>query len=136
MFRCASVFGALPLTDVRETLRPLPVAPIEAAPAFVMGMSVIRGQASVVIDGSRLLSRDGGANFAPSAASRFIALRIPERPVALAVDATLGIREFNPAALEALPPLVGAAEHGPIEQLARLDGQLWMLLGAARLVDD
>jgi purine-binding chemotaxis protein CheW len=135
VFRCGAILGALPVEDVRETLRPLPVVEIEPAPGFVMGMSMIRGLPTVVINGNRLLSRDGGAISAASSGSRFISLKIPERPVALAVDETLGIRDLPEAAMTALPPLLGAADQGPIEQLARLDGELWMLLSAARLVD-
>jgi purine-binding chemotaxis protein CheW len=135
LFRCGAVLAALPLEDVRETLRPLPLTAVEAAPAFVKGISVIRGLATVIIDGSRLLCGDGAAS-TTSPACRLITLRLVEHPVALAVDETLGIQEFADAAMTALPPLVGAARHGSIEQLARLDNQLWMLLRAGRVVDD
>jgi purine-binding chemotaxis protein CheW len=134
MFRCGAVCAALPLGDVRETLRPLQILAIESAPSFVLGMAIIRGMATAVIDGARLLDPNPAAASAPP--GRFITLRVTERPVALAVDAVVGIQEISTAAMAALPPLLGASEHGPIEQLARLDSDLWMLLRAGRLVPE
>ena len=136
LFRCSAVRAALPLTDVRETLRPLSVAAIEAAPAFVLGMAVIRGLPTAVIDAGLLLDRTRDSAFAAAGGSRFITLRVTERPVALAVDAVLGIRHLAESALATLPPLLGASEQGPIEQLARLDGDVWMVLRAGRLIPD
>ena len=136
LFRCGGLCAALPLGEVRETLRPLPITVVEAAPAFVLGMSIIRGLATVVIDGGLLLARDATTAFSAQPGSRFITLRVPERPVALAVDAVVGIKDVSPTALQALPPLAGATDYGPFEQVARLDSDLWMVLRAGRLVPD
>lgn len=118
---------ALPLAHVVETLRPLPAAPVEGAPAFVRGVSVIRGLPVTVVDLGALLSGAGGGE-----PERFVTLRVPDRPVALAVDAVVGVRTLPTAGLR--PLLVAGGE--PARAVARLDEALLAVLSSARLAPE
>jgi len=120
---------ALPLAEVLETLRPLPVSPVAGVPPFVRGVSIVRGEPTAVISLATLLG--GTAAHEPR---RFVLLRLPERRVALEVDEVLGLRGLDASALDAVPPLLQGAAAGHLEVLGTLDGQLLGALRTARLL--
>jgi purine-binding chemotaxis protein CheW len=126
--RVATRICALPVAAVIETMRPLPVEPIAGAPAFVIGLAIIRGEPVPVVDAARLL----GA--APGRASRFVTLRTAPRPIALAVDEVLGVHRLAAEQLIALPALAGEIAGEVIAAIGALDARLVVVLEAARLV--
>lgn len=113
-----------------ETLRPLAIEPVAGAPAFVRGLSVIRGAPTPVVDLGALL--EGGP--ARASSGRLVTLKVGARQVALGVDEVVGLKSVDPAQLEQLPPLLRDAAL--IEAIGARDGQLLVVLRAARLVPD
>jgi purine-binding chemotaxis protein CheW len=109
-------------------MRPLPVAAVAGAPAWVRGVSIVRGEPAPVVDLSALLG--GPPEDAPG---RFVALRAGGRPAALAVAAVIGVTHLDPAGAAAVP-LVRDACAGALDALRALDGDLLVVVGAARLV--
>jgi purine-binding chemotaxis protein CheW len=124
---------ALPLAQVIETMRPLPIRPIEGAPPFVLGLSVVRGEAMPVVDAAALL---GSAAPQPTTATRFVSLRVGERRAVLAVGQVRGIRSLPADAFRSLPPMLGSLDHRSVKALAMLDDALVLVLETARLVPD
>lgn len=120
---------ALPLVDVVETMRPLPVEHIEHAPHFVTGVSIVRGEPVVVIDAARLL----GVEAPP--ANRLALLQVDQRTVALAVTDIIGVRDVRPELLRELPPLLQDVAPDAIAMLGRLDSRLLIVLGTGHLLD-
>ena len=121
---------ALPLVHVRETMRPLPVVPLDAMPAFVRGLSMVRGEPVPVVDATRLC---GGR---PAVAGRWIRVAAAGRAAVLEVDEVLGIHRLPPEARMPRPPLLDGADAAVVEALGRLDGELLLLLQTARLLPD
>jgi len=122
---------ALPAQDVVEVMRRLPVRAITARAACIEGLAIIRGQAVPVVSLPRL--------FDPAATqttTRFIAVRIGTRLVALAVSEILGMRRLPARQLSVLPPLLGAIEQTAVSGLEVLDHQLLVVLDCARLISD
>jgi purine-binding chemotaxis protein CheW len=116
---------ALPLTYVIETMRQLPIEPITGVPCFVLGVSIIRGIATPVVDlGVVLAARQCNGE-------RVVTVRLGERQVALSVDAVLGVRELDSSTVSEMPPLLKGASRGSIETLGTLDEQLLMVLCAS-----
>lgn len=113
---------ALPLMQVIETMRPLPVEPIAGVPSFVRGVSIIRGAPTPVVDLGALVGMPGGV------AGRFVTLRVDERQVALSVDRVLGVHHLDSSTIQKLPPLFQKASKDVIEAMGTLDTQLLVVL--------
>ena len=123
---------ALALSDVAEVMRPLRISSVEGAPAFVLGVSVVRGTPVPVIDARLLLGEPSSSR--PT--GRWISLRLGKRRAALAVDDVLGTRTLDDATLEAMPPLLRSAAPGVAETVAALDDELILVMRAGRVVPE
>jgi purine-binding chemotaxis protein CheW len=131
LFKARTMLCALSTAHVLEIMRPLPVQAVAAAPAFVSGVALIRGVAVPVVDAGTLLGEPGAAGI-----TRFIALRIGERSVALAVEAVLGIRQLPQASLQQLPPLLADTGSDVLSALGRLDSALLTVLQLGRTLTE
>lgn len=127
LFRARTRLCALPVGHVLETMRPLPIEALAAAPEFVIGVSLVRGAAMPVVDVGALL----GAGEAP-AFTRYLTLRTGEASVALAVEAVAGVREVGSASLSRLPPLLRGADAEMLSALSSLDSELLTVLRFGR----
>jgi purine-binding chemotaxis protein CheW len=120
---------AVPLAQVVETMRPLPVEPITGVPPFVRGLSIIRGSPVPVVDLGSLLADSAG-----EASTRFVTLRVGDRRVALAVEAVLGVRELDVSMVRELPPLLRDARAHAIQAIGSLDAELLVVLSASHVL--
>jgi purine-binding chemotaxis protein CheW len=126
---------AIPISHVIEVTRPLAVTRLPDAPSWVSGVAVLRGIATPVIDARKLLAgaaESGEAPSPPPPATRWVALRIDDRRVALAVDAVLRAHSLAPEMSQEVPPLLGSTRA--ITALGTLDKKLLMVLAGARLL--
>jgi purine-binding chemotaxis protein CheW len=129
--RIGSRIGALAIRDVREIMRPLPVEPLVGSPPFVLGLAIVRGMATPVIDAGRLL--DPTASCTPA---RFVSLKVGERTAVLAVDNVLDVRAIAAGILADIPPLMREAGADLASAIGALDSGLLLVLETARLVPD
>lgn len=117
---------ALPISLVREIMRPLPLRRAEGLAAAVRGVSVIRGAAIPVVSLSRLLGQPEADD------RRFVVLRTPGRDCALSVEHVHAISSMKMEDWQALPKLLA-----PMESAAEIltEGQeLIVSLNLARLI--
>lgn len=136
LFRSRSRVGALVLSDVREVMRPLPVETIPGAPALVMGVAVIRGIPSPVIDAARLMADATDSVADRSAPTRFISLKLGARGACLAVDAVLDVRVLPAEQFHQTPPLLGGAGAQHLPFIGAVDRELLIVLNAARMLPE
>jgi purine-binding chemotaxis protein CheW len=122
---------ALPLEDTVEVMRPLAVEAVSGMPAFLLGLSVIRGTPVPVVDLGALLVP--GPAHTPR---RFVTVRAGDRLVALGVESLLGIRELDASTFRELPPLFRDAHADPIAAIGAIDGKLLLVLAASRVVPE
>lgn len=127
LVRCRAWLCALPLTEVVETLRTLPLQPVAGAPPFVRGLSLLRGELVPVVDLALLLGGEHGA-----AAGRLILVRAGERRLALAVDEVLRVAPLPQSAKVA--PLISQALPEQVAALAVLDGAALAVLQSTHLI--
>jgi purine-binding chemotaxis protein CheW len=119
---------ALPLTNVVETMRPLPVRRLPGMPAFISGLSLVRGMPLPVVNAAALIGQGG------TPPSRFVTLQVGARQVVLAVQEVVGIRAMAADPLQAMPPLLGGTLSDIVSAIGALDTEFLWLLDAARLV--
>jgi purine-binding chemotaxis protein CheW len=129
LFRLAGLTCAVPAQHVVETMRPLPVLPIDDMPPFVQGVATIRGTPTPVLNPVPLLGRPA------SAPARFVTLRGGNRVAALPVDEVLGVVTLDTAQLDSRPSLLSSAGPQLVTGLAMKDGALHLVLDATRLVE-
>ncbi len=121
---------ALPLANVGEVMRPLPLETISGVPEFVMGITPIRGTVTPVISCAALLG------IAASTPGRFVVVRADDHQVALAVDAVIGVRGLPPPSLVDLQPLLRDAHPDAVSAIEVLDPSLMLVLIDARLLPE
>ncbi len=122
---------AVPIRFVTEIMRPLPVEPMAGMHTCVLGLSIIRGRPTPVVELARIL---GAETHAPIGG--FISLRVENLTVALAVEAISGINTLDTLVLQDLPPLLKGEQSEMIEAIGNLDAQLLVILRAARIVPE
>ena len=120
--RAGSHLCAIPLAQVIEIMRHLPIETIAGAPPFVRGLCVIRGAVVPVIDSGLLLGE------VATDAARLVAIRTGSRTAALAVDLVLGIHALADDVRNALPPLMRNAASETIAAVGTLDAELLFFL--------
>ncbi len=129
VFRVRGRPCAIPVAEVDETMRPLPLSGIRSAHRFLVGVARVRGAPVPVVDPGALMTDDG-----PSRFGRFVILRVGDRRVALAVDSVVGVRWMPVGSLHPLPPLLSAAPQDAVAAIAALDRELLLVLGGGRLL--
>jgi purine-binding chemotaxis protein CheW len=121
---------ALPLGQVLEIMRPLPIDPISRAPSFVLGVAIVRGEPTPVIDCGAFMQVS-----APAQHTRWASVRAGQGTAVLAFESIRGVRAL-PTQLHALPPLLCGAPSEQIARLASLDAALLLVLHESRLVPE
>ncbi|HEV7964121.1 MAG TPA: chemotaxis protein CheW [Actinoplanes sp.] len=130
VFRAGSLLCALRLDEVIETMRPLATHPLAGTPAFVLGISILRGVPTPVVDVARLL---GGKR---AEVARFVAVRTERGPVAFATGEVLGIRSTVADVGAQQAALLGATPGGLVAGIGRIGAEPLLLLQSMRVVPD
>jgi purine-binding chemotaxis protein CheW len=128
--RARAVSCAMPLAHVVEIMRPLPIDPIAKAPSFMLGVAIVRGSPTPVIDCGAFIQESAQPEH-----TRWASVRCGERTAVLAFEAILGVREL-PVLSDDLPPLLSGAPSELLAGLALLDRKLLLVLHGGRLVPD
>lgn len=131
LVRVPGALCALPLSEVVETMRPLPVKALAGVPEFVRGVALIRGVPVPVVEVAAFFAQSGN-----SPTGRFVTVRVDSRTVALSVEQVVGIVDLSGAQFATLPPLLGGVRSDVVETIGSLDSDLLVLLRTARMVPD
>lgn len=134
MCRVGSSLAAIPLEHVAETLRPLPIGQLGGIPPFVLGVSILRGIPTPVVDLNRLLTQNSGGPASPP--RRFVSLRVGQRMLALAVDDVVAVRVLTESVLTDIPPLVREIDDTCLSSMGTLDAELVLVLEASRVMSE
>jgi purine-binding chemotaxis protein CheW len=130
VFRAGALLCALRLDEVIETMRPLPVQPLAGTPAFVRGISIVRGVPTPVIDVARLL---GGAD-APVV--RFITVGTERGSIAFATGPILGLRPTVTGTDRHHTRLLGVVPARLVAAIGTVDNEPLIQLQSMRMVPD
>ncbi|MFD0524727.1 chemotaxis protein CheW [Paractinoplanes durhamensis] len=130
VFRAGPLLCALQLDEVIETMRPLETQPLAGTPPFVLGISVLRGVPTPVIDVSRLLRGDQGEP------ERYVAVQTERGAVALATGEIIGIRNVDTSATGGHPALLGGRSSRLVAGVGTIGAEPLLLLQSMRAVPD
>jgi len=97
---------ALPLSSIREILRPLPLTEVPRAPASVMGVVSVRGTVTTLVD---LRKRLNVAAAEPGVTNRILLCDQGSEVIGLFVDAVLQVYRLREDEVELAPALGGDA---------------------------
>lgn len=132
LVRAGNRVCGLSVEHVDETMRPLPLETLPDVPEFVRGTSLVRGDATPVVDLRSLLGEDALAE-----PQRMVTIRPDDtRRAGLLVDDVLGVTDADVLGSQDLPPLLRGASRRIVDQLAELDGRLLTVLKAGSLVPE
>ncbi len=130
--RVGSKICGIPLEHVIETMRPASLEALADMSELTLGVAMIRGRPTPIIDGRRLLGCD-----ASQPPKRFVTLELErQRTVALAVDDVLDVRAIDAAALEPLPAILRGEGASSLASLGALDRELLVVLERAQLLPE
>lgn len=131
VFRAGPLLCALTLDEVVEIMRPLATRPLAGTPAFVSGVTIMRGVPTPVVDVGCLLAGD---RHPPE---RFVAVRTERGPVAFATGAVLGVRAaVADGTASRHPSLLGGAVGTLVAGVGTLGGEPLLVLQSMRVVPD
>jgi purine-binding chemotaxis protein CheW len=119
------------LNWVVEIMRPLPIEPVAGMPAYVLGLSIVRGYPAPVIHLSALLQGQPAG-----AITRMVAVRSGERRLLLAVESVRGVERIERVVVDRLPALVEKSSPDAIAAIGNLDQQLYLLLRETRVISE
>ncbi len=122
---------AIRLSHVGETMRPLPISTVVGAPPYVLGVSMIRGLATPVVDLGAVLGETS-----PAALTRFLTIKSGARRIAIAVERLVGVQLLKPLSLRPLPASLQRGADDKIEAVGSLDEQLLFLIEPLRVVPE
>ena len=120
--------AAIPIGAVIETMRPLSITPLAGAPAAVLGVSLVRGAPTLVIDLGALL---GEAEPGPD---RWVALCWSDRPTAIACR-VIGVRAVPHEEVRAGAATIARAAASFVGSVVVMDGALVTVLDARAAID-
>src|SRR6202012_4989762 len=106
---------AFPLADVSETMRVLKTAPLPDAPAFISGVTTIRGNLTLVVSAQALLSEAGAES------GRMVVLKAGARKFAITVSDVAGIAELDDEAGAQLAPMLPNLTSEYVDRLLKLE---------------
>lgn len=127
--RSSTTICAIPIKDISEVMRPLPLNVIPDSPIFLLGISVIRGHSIPIVDFGTLV----GLNKSKPP-EKYVVLKVESRKVALAVENVMGIKKLSRGFMDQLPPLFQNVHPDIITQIGILDEEFLIVIRASKLI--
>ena len=129
--RVGEVLAAIPLADTAEVMRPLPINAFRGMAAPLLGLALIRGVPTPVIDGRKLLGVDER-----HPVTRFVTLRAGSRLAALAVDSVAGVRRVALSRASEWTALAERLVGAGAATLTALDQRFLVVMQTGRLAPE
>lgn len=126
ILRAGALRCALPVSAVREVMRPLPIEAAYGLLPGVLGATIVRGKPVPVVSLDRLLHQP------EEAPTRFVVVRTPGRDCVLACTAVESIMRLDGREWQKLPNLLQSLRAAG--QIAAADGDLVVTLEMGRVL--
>ncbi|WP_245674220.1 chemotaxis protein CheW [Actinoplanes rectilineatus] len=130
VFRAGPLYCALPLDEVVETMRPLVTRPLAGTAPYVLGLAILRGAPSPVIDVTRLLTGAEGE------IERYVTVRAGRGTIALGTGPVLGVQEIEVEPPEGPSALFSGVSKSLIAAVGTVGDEPLLLLHSISAVPD
>ncbi len=129
-FRFGGEEYAVPVADVREVLKVVPLTIVPNTPDYILGVTSLRGTMLSIID---LCKRFGITSSARDEKTRIVVVNSNEEDAGLMVDRVTGVLKIMPDAIKPTPENI---EHGAeyLRGIVRKDDKLYILLDLEKAV--
>lgn len=124
---------AVPIDRLREIVRDPVLTEVPRAPAYVLGMMMLRGEAVPVFDLRLLLGLAPVAT--PARTARTLIVDVGEGPCGLHVDRVRQVVRVRASSIEPPPPGVGGPDPDLVAGIARVQDRIAVVLDLVRVLD-
>jgi purine-binding chemotaxis protein CheW len=131
-FRVGQQSYALPISTVREIVRPPVIAVVPQAPPHIAGVMNLRGRILPVVD----LRKRFGQAVESCKKNRVLVIELEGKLIGLLVDAASEVLKVAPEAVEPSPKLFGGSDDRCITGVAKYRGRLVILLDGNKLLPE
>ncbi|MBI3967336.1 MAG: chemotaxis protein CheW [Chloroflexi bacterium] len=121
------------ISRIQEIIRMQPITRVPNGPAFVEGVTNLRGRVIPVLD---LRQRFGLVATEPTRRSRIVVAELGPHTVGLVVDAVTEVLRILADAVEPPSALVTTADSTCLRGVAKMDDRLILLLDLSRLLGE
>ena len=124
-------FG-VPINQVREIVRLVPITPVPRAPQFIEGVVNLRGQILAVID---LAKRLNLASAPRSDKTRIIVVEVEDNTVGMIVDEVAEVLRLSTESIDSTPELITTEVHQKyLKGVGKLGERLLILIELAEVL--
>ena len=131
IFKIGNEEFGVPISQVREIVRLVPITPVPHAPDFIEGVVNLRGKIVAVIDLARRLNLKAALR---SDNARIIVVEVEEDTVGMIVDEVTEVLRITQENIEQTPELIAAEIHQKyIKGVGKLGERLIILIDLLRI---
>jgi purine-binding chemotaxis protein CheW len=131
IFELGNEYFGVNIGDVESIVKMQAVTVLPKAPAFVEGITNLRGAVLPVID---LRKRFGMPEAAATKNSRIVVVVMGETKVGMVVDGVSEVFSIPEDAIEATPPMATGVNAAFLSGIAKLEGRLVILLDLSKVL--
>lgn len=121
------------VTQVREVLRNIEIAPVPGAPSYVLGIINLRGNVVTVID---TRSRFGLSSIEINEESRIVIIETMDQTVGLLVDSIAEVADILQSQIELTPNVGNDDSSKYIQGVHSKNGELLILVAVEKVLSD
>jgi purine-binding chemotaxis protein CheW len=125
LFRMGDEYYGLPISLVKEIIKPLPITRFPKSPPYVEGVIDLRGRILPIIN---LRSMFGLQPLPITEDSRFVDVQLDNLRIGIIVDAVSEVVRISRQQIEPAPPIVAGVEGKYLTGIARVEDRLILLL--------
>jgi purine-binding chemotaxis protein CheW len=131
IFELGNEYFGIHIADVESIVKMQAITVLPKAPAFIEGITNLRGAVLPVID---LRKRFGMPEAAATKNSRIVVVVMGETKVGMVVDGVSEVFSIPEEAIEAVPPMATGVNAAFLSGIAKLEGRLVILLDLSKVL--
>ncbi|MGG4497059.1 chemotaxis protein CheW [Brevibacillus reuszeri] len=125
LFKMGNEYYGLPISLVREIIKPLPVTRFPKSPPYVEGVIDLRGRILPIINLPKMFGLEPTLE---TDDTRFVDLQLEGLSIGIIVEAVSEVLNIPQKLIEPAPPIIAGVDGKYLQGIARMNDKLIMLL--------